>query len=200
MKFEAVIKRFNSIALKPSLLSAKAKILIRQGDLKQALNLLDQAIEITKQSFVTIDSQQQVYNLLFEKAEILLMMELYDEVNTTLEKMISIFPFYAKAHYIYAKMYTQLNKKDELEESIQKLNQIWKYADENYDFEFFSCLNSDMIVMESGWLDKLSNPFLENAKMGITGPFTLNLNWQGVGEEAGDFDNFDMVNKMVLYK
>lgn len=71
-------------------------------------------------------------------------------------------------------------------------NMIFKIASGSYEFEYFCCINSDILIEEVFWLDGLIFEFDRNTNAGIIGPSALSIDKSGYCYYAKD-NNFDII-------
>jgi tetratricopeptide (TPR) repeat protein len=102
------------------------------GDIENALQQLDLAIEESKQSIISLQSSSFVEQFIFRKAE--LMFELGDNKGTQreLDFLLTRNPLYANAHYLNAKIHHQTGETEQRDESLKQAHHVWKYADKEY--------------------------------------------------------------------
>lgn len=129
---EEFVQSMNMITLKPELLSSKAKLAYWDNDFNAALDLYNQALEMTAQSFVTLITTRQVNEFVYHKSLTLFELNEYQQAIENLDIILARTPLSANAHYLKAKIFHQMEDTEKRDESLKQAHRIWQYADKEY--------------------------------------------------------------------
>ncbi|MFK8011451.1 MAG: tetratricopeptide repeat protein [Marinicellaceae bacterium] len=130
--FETFLETYPLPAYKPYVSAWNARLHYWNGDLKGSLNALDLAIEESKQSIVSLRTNSVIELFIIGKAELLFELQDVEGALKEIEFLLKRNPLLADAHLLQAKIYQSLDEEQKAEKSIQKVKEIWKYADADF--------------------------------------------------------------------
>ncbi|MCF6300917.1 MAG: tetratricopeptide repeat protein [Proteobacteria bacterium] len=142
-EIELFLEEFPMPTVNPSIFAAKGKISHKNGDFKAAIDYFDTAIKESKTSFVSLFSSQEVDEYIYEKAKVLMDMELYDEAMDDLNALLDRNPLFIKALSLKAEVHYLQEDIDEAIVVIEQVNRLWQLADQNFvDYKAFKQFES----------------------------------------------------------
>jgi len=132
LAFEKFLETFPAPWFKSFVSAWNAKVTYWNGDKEKSLEQLTQAIEESKQSIISLSTNNAEDEFILSKAEILFDFGQYDDAKKELDALLIRNPLFADAHYLRAKIYQSQNDNEKAQLSIQKAKDIWKEADEEF--------------------------------------------------------------------
>ncbi len=131
-KFVAFKEQFQMDVFNQFIIASKAKEARIEGNYSVAIELHNQAIAESKQSFVTLTSLQILDDLLYQKALTLYQAGDFEAVDESLEMVLKRNPLNGLAMLLKSKNLIQQNKMTQATELMTQVKQLWSSADLEY--------------------------------------------------------------------
>jgi tetratricopeptide (TPR) repeat protein len=132
LAFETFLASYPIPVYKSFVSAWNAKVTYWNGEIEKSLQQLDMAIEESKQSIISLRTNNIVDQFIYSKAEIMFELGNTQGALEEVDLLLSRNPLFAKAHYLNAKIFKSQNNIAQAEISIQKAIEIWNDADANF--------------------------------------------------------------------
>lgn len=130
--FETFLTTFPASFYNQIVVAWKAKSAYWNGDLDKSIQLLNQAIDESKQSIWGLQTTKMIDELIYSKAVVYFEKGQNQIAFESLDLLLKRNPLFAKAHYLKALIYISENKREKANDSIKKAKEIWKDADDDF--------------------------------------------------------------------
>ena len=132
LAFEEFLKTYPIPSYKPYITAWNAQMTYWNGDIEKSLQQLDLAIEESKQSIISLRSNNFAEQFILSKAEQLLELGEIEAANNEVDFLLNRNPIYADAHYLKAQIYKLQGDSKNSIQSLQQAKDIWKDADKDF--------------------------------------------------------------------
>ncbi len=131
-EFEVFLQEFQMKIYDQFVLSAKAIEKRKAGEFEAAIDLHDQAINESRQSFLTLNSLHIIDELMYQKAMTLFEAAEYDEALEILDDTLRRNPLFGQSHLLKAKVLHATGELEAAQQAIEKSKSIWHLADAEF--------------------------------------------------------------------